>query len=54
MCLYNDPYDVPEGGNDPAPAKGCGGNIYTTSIVLSSLSLIGVGLLLIKRFKEEK
>ncbi len=56
MCLYNDPYDVPEGGDNPAPtsSNGCRGNIYTTSIILSSVSLIGVGLLLIKRFKEEK
>ena len=57
MCLYKDPYDVPEGGNNndsSSSGKGCGGNIYTTSIVLSSISLIGVSLLLIKRFKEEK
>ena len=34
----------------PAPSSGgCGGNVSTTSIVLSTLSILGVGLLLIKR-----
>ncbi len=31
------------------PSGGCGGNIITSSVVLSSLSLVGIGLLLIKR-----
>lgn len=36
--------------NKPAPSGGgCGGNVATTSIVLSTLSILGVGLLLIKR-----
>lgn len=35
----------------PAPSSGggCGGNVVTTSIILSTLSILGVGLLLIKR-----
>ena len=34
----------------PKPVnKGCGGNIVTTSVILSSLSVLGIGLLLIKR-----
>lgn len=33
----------------PDVKSGCGGSIVTTSVILSSLSLIGIGLLLIKR-----
>ena len=35
--------------NTPAPKGGCGGNIVTTSVILSTLSVLGIGLLLIKR-----
>jgi len=36
------------------PAKsGCGGSILTTSILISSLSLVGVALLMVKRKKKE-
>ena len=38
---------------DPTPSggkkSGCGGNIVATSVILSSLSILGLGLLLIKR-----
>ena len=35
---------------NPQPAGGgCGGNVITTSVILSSLSLLGVGILLFKR-----
>ncbi len=35
---------------NPQPAGGgCGGNVITTSVILSSLSLLGVGILLLKR-----
>ena len=33
----------------PKSSGGCGGNIVTTSVILSSLSILGIGLLLIKR-----
>ena len=33
--------------------KGCGGDITATSIILSSLALIGVGVLIIRRKKEQ-
>lgn len=33
----------------PSSGGGCGGNIVTTSVILSTLSLLGVGILLIKR-----
>ena len=35
-------------------SKGCGGNIVTTSVVLSTLSILGIGLLLIKRYQKSK
>jgi len=34
--------------------KGCGGNIVTTSVVLSTISLFGVGILLVSKFKGVK
>lgn len=37
------------GGGGGSPSSGCGGNIATTSIILSTLSVLGIGLLLIKR-----
>lgn len=37
--------------NAPAPS-GCGGNVMTTSIILSSLALLGTALILIKKKKE--
>lgn len=37
------------GGGGGSSSSGCGGNIATTSIVLSTLSVLGIGLLLIKR-----
>lgn len=38
--------------NKPTPKKntGCGGNIVTTSVILSSLSVFGIGLLLKRKF----
>ena len=37
------------------PAKtGCGGNVLTSSIILSSLSIVGIGVLLIKRKRFNK
>lgn len=34
----------------PAPSSGgCGGNVITTSVILSTLSVLGIGLILIKR-----
>ena len=40
---------------EPQPAKrGCGGNIETASIILSSLSLVGIGLISLKLFKKSK
>ncbi len=42
-----------EGSEDPksggSSKGGCGGNIMTTSVILSSLSILGISLLLIKR-----
>lgn len=38
---------VPPGG--PSSGGGCGGNVITTSVILSTLSILGIGLILIKR-----
>ena len=40
----------------PAPSKktGCFGSVVTTSVILSSLSILGIGLLLIKRKVSDK
>ena len=38
-----------DSGKKSKPKKGCGGSIVTTSAILSSLSVLGIGLLLIKR-----
>lgn len=35
--------------NNGSAPSGCGGNVIATSVILSSLSLLGVGILLIKR-----
>ena len=35
--------------NNGSAPSGCGGNVVATSVILSSLSLLGVGILLIKR-----
>ncbi len=40
---------IESGGGGGSSSSGCGGNIATTSIVLSTLSVLGIGLLLIKR-----
>ena len=37
------------GGGETPSSSGCGGNAVASSIILSSLSLLGVGILLIKR-----
>ena len=37
-----------------APSNGCGGNIAISSSIIASLSLLGVGLILVKKFKTEK
>lgn len=43
------------GSEDPKqstnPKTGCGGNITTTSVILSSLSILGLSILLIKRLR---
>ncbi len=47
---------VVEKVNPPKPSEsssGCGGNIMTTSIVLSALSLTGVAVILLKKKKEK-
>ena len=38
---------------EPQPSKGCGGEIVTTSVILSVLSLAGVILLLVRKKKED-
>ena len=35
-------------------SRGCGGNIVTTSVILSTLSLLGIGLICLTRFKKNK
>ena len=43
------------GGSGSGDTKtSCGGNIIATSAILSSISLVGIALLLIKRFKEKR
>ena len=43
------------GGSGSGDTKtSCGGNIIATSVILSSISLVGIALLLIKRFKEKR
>lgn len=43
------------GGSSSGDTKtSCGGNIIATSVILSSISLVGIALLLIKRFKEKR
>lgn len=37
-----------------SPSKGCGGNIISTSIVLSTLSILGVAIVLIEKSKDIK
>ena len=37
-----------------AKETGCGGSVMTTSVVLSTLSMLGIGLLLIKRLHKSK
>lgn len=41
------------GGSNPTPSNsgGCGGNVATTSIVLSTIALLGIGILLIKKVR---
>ena len=48
-----DPDDPEEPEEPEEPAKKCGGDIMATSIILSSISLIGVVLLVFKKKKEE-
>ena len=40
---------VVEAKDNDSSSSGCGGNIYTTSIILSTISLVGVSLLLLKK-----
>ncbi len=35
--------------NNSSAPSGCGGNVITTSVILSTLSVLGIGLILIKR-----
>lgn len=46
---------VSNGGSSKASSGGCGGNIITTSVLLSTISLTGIAFLLIsRRIKNEK
>lgn len=45
---------VVDDNKKPSSKTGCGGNIITTSVILSSLSVLGIGLLLIKRKVTDK
>lgn len=50
--------DPSSGGDTPTPPptptpRGCTGNVATTSIILSSLAIIGISLILIKKHKKE-
>lgn len=39
----------------PSPTKnGCGGNVITTSVILSTISLLGISLILINKFVQKK
>ena len=38
----------------PATNNGCGGNVITTSVILSTISLLGVSLILINKFVHKK
>ena len=42
------------GGESGGANVSCGGNIIATSVILSSISLIGIALLLVKKFKEKQ
>lgn len=50
----NTSYVINVNKDTPAPTqnKGCGGNVITTSVVLSSLALLGTALILIKKKKK--
>lgn len=43
-----------DGGAKPSKASGCGGNVVTTSSILSAISLLGVGLILFKSYKKRE
>lgn len=42
------------GGESGGTQASCGGNIIATSVILSSISLVGIVLLLIKKYKEKQ
>ena len=50
ICLLHVKTDS---SDTPAPSSGCGGNIFTTSLTLTAISLIGVSVILMKRFKKK-
>ena len=45
VTVENVPHDINNGGS----SKGCGGSIATTSIVLTTLTLFGIGLIVLKK-----
>ena len=45
---------VVDGGAKPKKQAGCFGNIVTTSALLSTISLLGVGLILFKTYKKKE
>lgn len=47
-CTVNVVDQLPSAGG-----SGCGGNVITTSVVLSTISLLGIGLIIINKFKKE-
>lgn len=40
--------------DESVPNTGCGGNVVTTSVVLATMSLLGVGIILIRMRKENR
>ena len=43
----------PDEPDKPSKKKGCGGSVVVTSVVASSIALIGIGLLVFRRKKQE-
>ena len=47
-CTVNVVDQLPSAGG-----SGCGGSVITTSVVLSTISLLGIGLIIINKFRKE-
>ena len=62
VCTLNGAYKVSckiivGSGVNPSSSSsknGCGGNIVTTSVLLSTISILGVGLLIINKYRRKK